>query len=293
MRSVVFALVVLAACGPSRSRPDSGGGGHGDGSNNSCNASMCSADLHNILDCNGNIVSSCPADQGCSNGACVPACQSAADNKSSIGCDYYSVDPDIIAEGTGACFAAYIANTWGSPVAITVERGGTQLPIDGFARVPTGQGQSITYAPLASGMLQPGQVAILFLARFGSTLTSCPSGVTPAVTATDAAVHGTGLGQAFHITTSAPTVAYDIFPYGGGASAATSATLLLPTSAWDVNYVGVDAFRKEPDRHGGTAVHRARRSGRRHERHDPPDRRDRRRQRRRARHARREHVTTR
>jgi hypothetical protein len=237
-------LVVLAACGPSRSRPDSGGGSNSDSGSNSCNATMCSADLHSILDCNGNIVSSCPADQGCSSGACVPACQSAADNKSSIGCDYYSVDPDIIDEGTGACFAAYIANTWGSPVAITVERGGTQLPIDGFARVPTGQGQSITYAPLTNGMLQPGQVAILFLARFGSTLTSCPTGVTPAVTATDAAVHGTGLGQAFHITTSAPTVAYDIFPYGGGASAATSATLLLPTSAWDVNYVGVDAFRK-------------------------------------------------
>jgi hypothetical protein len=75
-------------------------------------------------------------------------------------------------------------------------------------------------------------------------LTDCPAGVTPAVTAEDAAVHGTGLGSAFHITTSAPIVAYDIFPYGGGASAATSATLLLPTSVWDTSYVAVDAFRK-------------------------------------------------
>ena len=93
-------------------------------------------------------------------------------------------------------------------------------------------------------MLQPNEVAILFLSRFGNTLTNCPDGVTPAFTTADAAVHGTGYGQAFHITTSAPVVAYDIFPYGGGASAATSATLLLPTSAWDNNYVGVDAFRK-------------------------------------------------
>jgi hypothetical protein len=239
---LILAMVVLVACGPSRSRPPGNGGG--DGGSNSCGGSMCSADLHSILDCDGNVVTTCPGDQGCSSGQCVPACQSAADNKSSIGCDYYSVDPDIIDEGTGACFAAYIANTWGSPVAITVDRGGTQLPIDGFARVPTGQGQSITYAPLTGGMLQPNQVAILFLARFGSTLTDCPAGVTPAVTMTDAAVHGTGLGAAFHITTSAPTVAYDIFPYGGGASAATSATLLLPTSAWDTNYVSVDAFRK-------------------------------------------------
>jgi len=244
MRQIAVCFVMLAAvaCGPARDRPK-GGGGDGSGSN-SCGGGMCSSDLHNVLDCDGNVVTTCPPDQGCSAGACVPACQSAADNKSSIGCDYYSVDPDIIDEGLGACFAAYIANTWGAPVSISVERGGQMLPIDGFARVPTGQGQSITYAPLTNGMLQPGQVAILFLARFGSTLTSCPSGVTPAVTATDAAVHGTGIGQAFHIMTSAPTVAYDIFPYGGGASAATSATLLLPTSAWDINYVAVDAFRK-------------------------------------------------
>ena len=241
MRSITFLVLCVVACGPSRERPK--GDGNGSNGSNGC-APQCSADLHSVLDCNNNVVMTCTGDLGCSNGQCVPACQSAADNKSSIGCDYYSVDPDIIDVGQGACFAAYIANTWGSPVSITVDRGGQSLPVDQFARVPTGQGQSITYAPLQNGMLQPGQVAILFLARFGSALTSCPAGVTPAVTATDAAVHGTGIGQAFHIVTSAPTVAYDIFPYGGGASAATSATLLLPTSAWDVNYVGVDAFRK-------------------------------------------------
>jgi len=71
---------------------------------------------------------------------------------------------------------------------------------------------------------------------------SCPAGITTGYSAGDAAVHGTALGHAFHITTTAPVVAYDIFPYGGGASAITSATLLLPTSAWDTNYVAVDAF---------------------------------------------------
>ena len=40
-------------------------------------------------------------------------------------------------------------------------------------------------------------------------------------------------------------MAYDIFPYGGGQSAATSATLLIPTSAWDVNYVAVDAYKPD------------------------------------------------
>src|SRR6185295_15289969 len=61
----------------------------------------------------------------------------------------------------------------------------------------------------------------------------------------DTAVHGTGIGKAFHLTSTAPVVAYDILPFGGGQSAATSATLLIPTSAWDTNYIAVNAFAKD------------------------------------------------
>lgn len=241
----------LSGCGPATSADRDGGNGDG-GSIDAANLTdaappcpqTCSADLHAVLDCRGNVVQTCPMDQGCGTNGCVPACTAAEQNSSTIGCDYYAVDPDVISVGQGACFAAFIANTWGSPVTITVERGGQSLDISGFARIPSGNGQALTYAPLPNGELPPGEVAILFLARFGTKLTSCPGGVTPAVTATDAAVHGTGLGDAFNIKTSAPTVAYDIFPFGGGASAATSATLLIPTSAWDINYIAVDAFRK-------------------------------------------------
>ena len=35
-----------------------------------------------------------------------------------------------------------------------------------------GNGQAITYSPLPNGQLPPGEVAILFLARFGNTLTN-------------------------------------------------------------------------------------------------------------------------
>jgi len=238
-KSLLCLLIAVAACGPSPRSGDDFGNGDGGGS---CanGASMCSADLHSITDCNGNIVQTCPDSKGCANGACVDACDSAAENASSVGCDYYSVDPDSYVSVNGSCFAAYIANTWNSPVSIQVERNGVSLPIDGFARVPTGAGMGITYTPLMGGMLMPNQVAILFLAESG--FLPCPSGVTPAFTTQDAAVHGTGLGTAFHISTSAPVVAYDIFPYGGGTSAVTSATLLLPTSVWDTNYVAVDAF---------------------------------------------------
>jgi len=209
----------------------------------------CSGDLHSVVDCSGNLLKTCAADEGClPGGTCGSACDSAVANKSSVGCDYYSVDPDVIAGGIGQCFAAYIANTWDAPISISVDYNGTTLDASAFARIPSGSGPSITYAPLPGGMLPVGQVAILFLADFpvppvpGGASLACPTGITPAVSMSDAAVHGTGIGSAFHVVTTAPIAAYDIYPYGGGQTALASATLLLPTSAWDTNYVAVDAF---------------------------------------------------
>ncbi|EYF08149.1 IgGFc-binding protein [Chondromyces apiculatus] len=219
-------------------------GGVGAGSSSGCDGRTCSSDLHQILDCDGNLIEECPPTQGCGETGCVEACESARQNKSSIGCDYYAVAPDIISEVAGACFAAFVANTWTTPVSIAVERDGQSFDLSQFARIPSGNGQALTYTPLPNGQLPAGQVAILFLARFSGLSTACPAGVTPALTTEHAAVFGTGKGAAFHITTSAPVVAYTIFPYGGGSTAATSASLLLPTPAWDTNYIAVDAFRK-------------------------------------------------
>jgi hypothetical protein len=55
-------------------------------------------------------------------------------------------------------------------------------------------------------------------------------------------VDSTGLGQAFRVTTSAPTVAYDVYPWGGSPSFVSSATLLLPTPTWGTNFVTADAW---------------------------------------------------
>ena len=249
----------VASCGSSATRSafpgDDDGGDLGDGGSSGTSGfvggetgpgvgNSCSGDLRDVLDSNNHVLQTCPPDQGCAGGVCVPACASADANKSTIGCSYYVAHPDAIDGAVGGCFAAFIANTWVTPVKITVERAGQMLDIGAMARIPSGTGQAITYAPLTNGELPPGQVAIVFLSRFGSLLASCPAGVTPGFTSTAANVTGTGIGSAFHITTSAPVVAYDIYPYGGGQSAATSATLLLPTSAWDTNYVGVNAYRK-------------------------------------------------
>ncbi len=256
----VIASLVMIACSSSKGFNDDGGAGDsgtdspillGDASFPDTapppQVINCSPDLHDVLDDQGNVVKTCPPDQGCGpNGTCVAACDSAIDNKSTIGCEYFSVDPDLIKPAQGACFAAFVANTWTTPVTLTVDRDGTQLDATQFARLPSGTGKNITYTPLTNGQIQPGEVAILFLAHLAPTDNTnidipCPSGITPAI-ADDAAVHGTGYGKAFHIGTSAPTVAYDMLPYGGGNAAATSATLLLPTSVWDTNYVAVNAF---------------------------------------------------
>jgi IgGFc binding protein len=204
----------------------------------------CSADLKKVIDCNGTVISQCTGDQGCANGQCIDnPCEAAEVSKSSYGCDYYSLETDLILDGAGACFAAFVANTWSVPVHINVEYNGQQLPTANFTRIPQGQGQGLQYAPYdAAAGLPVGEVAILFLSRaINGALIDCP--VAPAVSI-DAAVHGTGRGKAFHITTDRPVVAYQILPYGGGESAATSATLLLPTSAWDTNYIAINAYPK-------------------------------------------------
>jgi hypothetical protein len=216
----------------------SGGGG----------CSPCSADLKNVVDCDGNVIEVCAAGMACAGGVCVAdPCDAAKQSKSSVGCEYWALGLDSIM--FGACYAAYVTNTWTVPIKIQVEHGGNPLPVAQFTKIPVGQGAQLTYSPYDDAVgLAPGNVAILFLAQSanqpGPPLGQpCPPGITPALMI-DPAVHGTGLGQAFHITTDGPVVAYQIFPYGGGNAAITSATLLLPTSAWDVNYIAVGAYAK-------------------------------------------------
>ena len=103
------------------------------------------------------------------------------------------------------CFAAFVANTWNSPVKINVEFNGATLPVANFARIPQGTGSAITYAPYnAQTGLPAGQVAILFLGGNGpGAAPSCPIA---SATGTSAMLTGTGKGNSFHITTDVPVV---------------------------------------------------------------------------------------
>jgi hypothetical protein len=53
----------------------------------------CSPDLHSVTNGNGVVVETCPADEGCAGGMCVPACQAAGASHGNIGCDFQVATP--------------------------------------------------------------------------------------------------------------------------------------------------------------------------------------------------------
>ncbi len=207
-------MISLAAiaCGPGGRRDDGTGmGGSGSGSSGS-----------------GNVV--------------TKTCADAEQNHASVGCDYYAVDMDA-AQGPpqDACFAVFVANVGDSAVHIQGDWNGQTIDMSKYAKLPQGQGQSLTYGSYdVAGGLAPGGVAILFLAysfAFGNV--ACP---VPAAIGHGPQLSGTGTNYAFHITTDNPVVAYQMLPYGGGSAAATGASLLLPTTAWGQSYIAASAY---------------------------------------------------
>jgi IgGFc binding protein len=224
--AVVISLAAIAACAPSRRGDDDGNGnGNSDGGNG-----------------NG---SNGGSDAPCVGNSCSASCTAAEMNHSSIGCDYYAVDMDG-ASGPpyDACYTVFVANVSMEQAHVSAFWNGTAIDLSMYAKIPQGTGTSLTYGaydPTAG--LAPGQVAILFLDYnidsiiFGNV--SCPVN---AALAGGVQVHGTGVGTAFHVTTDTPVVAYQMLPYGGGKAAATGASLLIPTSAWQSNYIAVSAW---------------------------------------------------
>lgn len=216
----------------------SGFGGNGEGG---C-SNRCSADLHSYLDCNGNVLSECPADKACApGGSCIAPCEAAGQHQSTIGCDFYSVTTPVVFGSRGGCFAAMIANTWTTPISIGLDYGGETTDAAPYAYKPTGSG-NLSYEPLSNGQLGPGELGVIFLSQYNSgdpLRVSCPK---PSWKTTSTQINGSGVGSAFNITTSAPVVAYDVYPWGGATSYATSASLLFPTTSWGTNVVTADAW---------------------------------------------------
>jgi hypothetical protein len=214
--------------------------GFGDGGVDGAVAGGCSGDLHQIVDSHGNVVQTCPPDQGCANGRCVAACDAAAASHGDVGCDFLPSTPSFFATAqTGfgpPCWAIFLTNNWTTPAKINVTYDSTNYDVTGFGRIPvTGQVES-TWPPVSSTGVPQGQVAVLFISSDPGSRFKCP---VPDALDQGTAVSGTGRGKAWHITTDAPVSAYDILPYGGASSALPGASLLYPTTAWGTNYIAV------------------------------------------------------
>jgi hypothetical protein len=228
-----------------------GPGGAGPGSSSTGGAGGCglgcSGDLRKVIDtCTGDVKMTCTGDTACLGTGCSPdACKAADEAQTSVGCSYWAVEPDITSDIVGGCFAVFVANTWSTPVHIDVERDGMKFSNSDFIRLPTGSGQALTYEPYDAALgLPPGKVAVVFLSHIKPPPAKVPACPVDAAVNGNTVVFGTGRGKAFHIGTDRPVVAYSILPFGGGSAAATSASLLLPASAWGTNYVAVNPYPK-------------------------------------------------
>ena len=208
----------------------------------------CSRDLKQVLEgCDGEeqtVVETCSADQGCGGEHCVDACTAAALNKGSTGCEFWTLPPVDAVEMPGSCFAAMVANTWDRPVSVSAGFGGEPLDISKSIYTVSRNGEEPEYT-LLEGALPSGEVAIVFFSHdegdMGKERTYCPPQVTPAMLV-DPAIHGTAKSKAFQIKTDAPVSAYSIYPYGGADTHVPTATLLLPASSWEKNYLAVSPF---------------------------------------------------
>ncbi len=185
----------------------------------------------------------CPPDQGCSGGACVPACQAAEDAHRHVGCHFIVATPHIVKTIDPPCFAIFVTNNWHKEAEIMVTRGVDSFDVTDFGKIPTADPEPNNWPAVPDTGLPSGEVAVLFLSHdpasnsAGTPLT-CP--VPPAVSAPGgSAVEGTGIGQAWEINTNVPVGIHDILPYGGASSFVPGAALLAPTSQWGRNSIAV------------------------------------------------------
>lgn len=201
----------------------------------------CSADLRDVLNASGGVLRTCPADQGCSMGDCVPACDAAAAAHGSIGCAFLAMTPPTYPPDLPPCHAVFIANTWAQPVRLTITRAGTTYDATMFGRIADNGTAPSAWAPIPATGIPVDAVGVLFLSSDPAstmletgTMLTCP--VTPAIDAATT-IAGSGTGDAWSIVTDAPVSGYDIMPFGGAPSFFPSASLLLPTSALRDQYV--------------------------------------------------------
>ncbi len=229
--------------------PDAGAGANVDVP---CSGVSCSRDLRSVVDCSGEVVKQCGADQACGNGDCVDPCTSAALNEGSVGCSFAIPRSNDTSEGRGSCHALFVANNWTSPATIRLEYEGEEKSLDGAVWLPSVENGVVKHTKV-EGPIPPGGGAVVFLSGLSNSRTPCPEGVTP-VFDKDPSVYGTGIGRAILVGSDLPVSMYAIHPYGGAKSYMPSATLLFPVTSFRQNYVLTSSWGGKGDVFGIGAI---------------------------------------
>ena len=189
----------------------------------------CSPNIAQICDATGdkwNDVEECdlPAGDICPQGMCQRMCDLAQEERSYVGCKFFSADLDNAAiddlnNASRQQYAVVVTNPQSVPVEVYVEV--NEAPY----------GQALDVRELERRLIPPGGLEILELPRRevdGSSAEGLDDGTHTAVTS-----------NAFRIESSHPIVAYQFNPLENVNVFSNDASLLLPTSAIGLNYTVV------------------------------------------------------
>jgi IgGFc binding protein len=214
---------------------------------------QCSLDGRSIIEnCSGRVIETCAEGLACGAAKCQEPCAAAAADRSSNGCDFYFQEPLFTKKLPPSCYAAYVVNTSQQDVEVELERGEETLDLSrAMFRTEPGSAVLIQH----TGPIAPGESVILFLSdaspeiprtpTFNFSYIACPTGVLPA-TLNETYKGGTGIGQSFHLKTSAPVAMTSIYPFGGASSFVPSATLVLPVATWAKEHILVNGWEAGP-----------------------------------------------
>ena len=221
-----FLLLCAIGCGAPSNPNGSGGGDGGDG--DMCVPGGRTCDGENVVSCDtGQVLETCA--EACADGECVGACSPEALARSYTGCVYYAVDlpqwgqPQNlgpIAIGTIAAtqqFAVAVANPWDAPVECVVEQN-EALP-----------GSPAQIAEVTRVTIAPESLQVIPLPM--REVNGYIEGVQQS--------RSTVSANAYRITTSRPTSAYQFNPQNNPDAYSNDASLLIPVNALDENYVAL------------------------------------------------------
>jgi hypothetical protein len=158
------------------------------------------------------------------------ACRLAPGEQGNAGCSFYPM-----AVFSNGCFVVYVVNPGREPVHVAFEWHHTPIPVATFGRRAQRQQGKTVLAPYdeAAG-LPPGEVLVLFVNDGQAGPAYCPVPAASGFRGLDfwPVTESTGIGDAYHVSTDRPVVAYSYYGYERVGWGPPSASLLLPEESW-------------------------------------------------------------